>query len=104
MVLLIAQFRHCSEQSGGAVTFPATYTLSPLMDPPGSARQRAWQKEPLAISSLEYFANFMASGTHKCGTQLKILISFMSLSGSTELDLDMLDVICAWDWGRGVIW
>ncbi len=29
-----------------------------------------------AISLLEYFASFMASETHKCGTQLKILINF----------------------------
>jgi hypothetical protein len=32
----------------------------------------------------------MSSWQHKCGTQMKILISFLSLPGLTKLDIFML--------------
>ncbi len=92
-LLLIAWCRHCLEQSGGAsssATSPAMYALSALRYPLGSSRWRKQRKATSAISSLDYFANSMASQSCIWGIWRKMTISFFSLAGPAEMDLNII--------------
>ena len=82
-----------SSRLGRGAALARIIALNESNDPPRRRRCSNLRKERSATSSSEYFANFMASGMHRCGASLTTLTSFLNLAGSIDQTILMLVMI-----------
>jgi hypothetical protein len=75
---------------GGGERGPNTCAFKPFAILPGSDCRIKQRKEISATSSSDNIASNMACGTFRSGRLMRVLMTFLSLSGSTDLDLSIV--------------
>jgi hypothetical protein len=98
----MAQLQSCSLRSGcgsGGRRETNICAFKPFTVLPGRDCRMKQCKERLATSLLEKLASNIACGTFRTGRLMRVLMTFLSLSGSTDLALSIVaDGSTTWSW------